>query len=200
MSKSNIIKFLPPMTFNKNFISNFVGEDRPCAALGIVEIAGQQKGFLAFKPDKGFNELTGQNGFDLGSELLGTSKMAILHLILNFDNNHIYDVFLNLNSPVVKNVLRVWEKTDDHFFFAFGANGFTAFDQTLGEAWHKDNYFGMIEKATNTISQYENAVNTIKNTDMVYGKYIDLVFQNEVEFLDLTENRFEVKSNQNRPK
>ena len=91
MSKSNIIKFLPPMTFNKNFISNF-------------------------------------------------------------DNNHIYDVFLNLNSPVVKNVLRVWEKTDDHFLFTFEANGFTAFDQTLGEAWHKDNYFGMIEKSTNTVS------------------------------------------------
>lgn len=200
MSKSNIIKFLSPMTFNKNFISNFVGENRPCAALGIVEIARQQKGFLAFKPDKGFNESMGQNGFDLGSELLGTSKIAILHLILNFDNNHIYDVFLNLNSPVVKDVLRVWEKTDNHFFFAFGAKGFTAFDQTLGEAWHKDNYFRMIEKATNTVSQYENAVNTIKNTDMVYGKYIDLVFQNEVEFLDLTENRFEVKSNQNRPK
>ena len=194
MSKSNIIKFLPPMAFNKNFISNFVKEDRPCAALGIVEIAGQQKGFLAFKPDKDFDESMGQNGFDLGSELLGTSEMAILHLILNFGNNHIYDVFLNLNSPVAKSVFRVWEETDDYYFFAFRENGFTAFDQTLGEAWHRDNYFRMIEKAENTVSQYENAVNSIKDTDMVYGNYIDLVFQNEVDFLDLTENRFEVKS------
>lgn len=122
------------MAFNKNFISNFVEEDRPCAALGIVEIS----------------------------------------------------------------VFRVWEETDDYYFFAFRENGFTAFDQTLGEAWHRDNYFRMIEKAENTVSQYENAVNAIKDTDMVYGNYIDLVFQNEVEFLDLTENRFEVKSSQNR--
>jgi hypothetical protein len=184
------------MTFNKNFISKFTGENRPCAALGIVEIAAQQKGFLAIKPEKAFSESTGQNGFDLGSELLGNSTVTILHLILNFDDDHIYDVFFNLNSPVVKNVLKVWQKTDDHFFFAFGENGFTAFDQTLGEAWHRDNYFGRIEEATNTVSQYENAVNAIKNTDMVHGDYLDLVFQNEVELLDLKKHRFEVKSRQ----
>ncbi|MCP3875187.1 MAG: hypothetical protein GY699_18790, partial [Desulfobacteraceae bacterium] len=186
MSNSNIIKFLPPMTFNKNFISKFIGEKRSCAALGIVETSGQQKGFLAFKPDKGFNTSTGQNGFELGSGLLGTSKIAILHLVLNFDNEYIYDILLNLNSPVVRNVLKVWEKTDDHFFFAFGDSGFTAFDQTLGEAWRKDNYFGMLERATNTVSQYEDTVNALKNTDMLFGTHIDLIFQDEVEFLDLS--------------
>jgi S-adenosylmethionine:diacylglycerol 3-amino-3-carboxypropyl transferase len=48
--------------------------------------------------------------------------------------------------------------------------------------------------AINTQSQYENSVNAIKKTDMLHGTYIDLIFQNEVEFLDLTEHRFEVKS------
>ena len=186
------------MTFNKNFISSFVGENRPCAALGIIETVGQQKGFLAFKPDKAFSASTGQNGFDLGSELLGTDKVAVLHLVLNFDSIHTYDILLNLNSPVVKRVLKVWKKTDDYFFFAFRENGFTAFEQTLGEAWYRDNYFGMAEKATNTQSQYEDSVNAIKKTDMLHGTYIDLIFQNEVEFLDLTENRFEVKSSPSR--
>jgi hypothetical protein len=181
------------MTFNKNFVSGFVEESRPCAALGIIEIAGQQKGFLAFKPDKAFSASTGQNGFDLGSELLGTDKVAVLHLILKFDSMHVYDVLLNLNSPVVKTVLKVWEKTGNYFFFAFRESGFTAFEQTLGEAWYRDNYFGMAETAINTRSQYEDSVNAIKKTDMLYGTYIDLIFQDEVGFLNLTENRFEVK-------
>jgi hypothetical protein len=192
-NRSNVINFLPPMTFNKNFITNFVEESTPCATLGIVEIAGQQKGFLAFKADKVFSESVGQNGFELGSELLGTDEFAVLHLILNFDTEHIYDVFLNLNSPVVKNVLKVWERTNDHFFFAFRENGLTAFDQTLGEAWHNDNYFRITEKATNTISQYEKAVDTIKNSDMLHGNYLDMIFQDKVEYLNLNESRFEVQ-------
>ena len=194
MTESNVINFLPPMTFNKNFVSSFVGENRPCAALGIIETVGQQAGFLAFKPDKAFSASTSQNGFDLGSELLGTDKVAVLHLILKFDSMHVYDVLLNLSSPVVKKVLKVWEKTGNYFFFAFRESGFTAFEQTLGEAWYRDNYFGMAEIAINTQSHYEDSVNAIKKTDMLYGTYIDLIFQEEVEFLDLTENRFEVKS------
>lgn len=186
------------MTFNKNFISKFIDENRPCAALGLVEIAAQEKGFLAIKPEKPFSGSTGQNGFDLGSELLGNSTVAVLHLVLNFDDDHIYDVFLDLNSPVVKKVLKVWEKTGDYFFFVFGENSFTAFDQTLGEAWYQDNYFGIIEEAKNTLSQYQAVINSIKNTDMVHGDYLDFVFQNEVEFLDLSEHRFEVKSGQGR--
>ncbi len=198
VTKSNVINFLPPMTFNKNFVSSFVGENRPCAALGIIETVGQQAGFLAFKPDKAFSASTGQNGFDLGTELLGTDEFAVLHLILKFDSMHVYDVLLNLNSPVVKKVLRVWEKTGNYFFFAFRESGFTAFEQKLGEAWCVDNYFGKAEKATNAQSQYEDSVNAIKKTDMLYGTYIDLIFQNEIEFLDLTENRFEVKGSPSR--
>ena len=120
---SNIIKFLPPMTLNTNFIDHFVDQASPCAALGLVEVAGRQKGFLALKPTKEFSSTTGQNGFELGTELLGNPKVYVLHLILNFDNDHIYDVFLNLTSPVVKTVLQVWKETNDHFFFVFNGAG-----------------------------------------------------------------------------
>ena len=194
-NKSNIIKFLPPMAFNHKFIEKFIEESIPCAALGIVETAGMQKGFLAFKPDMEFTASTGQNGFDLGSELLGTSSFATLHFILNFGGEHIYDIFFNLNSPVVKRVSRVWEQTGEYFFFAFHEGGFTAFNQTLENEWYEYNYFGMIEKATNTDSAYENAVDKIiKRKDMLHGKPIHLVFQDDVDLLDLTEHRFEIKS------
>ena len=191
---TNIIKFLPPMTFNRNFIANFVEQPAPCAALGIIETAGKQKGFLAFKPDVVFDDAVVQNGFDLGTELLGNDKFSILHLILNFENQHVYDVLLNLNAPVVKQVLKIWETTGDHFFFAFRDNGFTAFDQTLQPAWYEHNYFGMMENATNTTEEYETMVNSFKNSDMMHGKYIDLVFQDKIEFMDLSAEKFEVKS------
>ncbi|MCP3942420.1 MAG: hypothetical protein GY710_13160 [Desulfobacteraceae bacterium] len=159
-----------------------------------MEIAGQKKGFLAFKPTEDFTSATGQNGFELGTELVGNKNLSILHMILSFGDDHVYDIFLNLTSPVVRDVLKVWEETKDHFFFAFLGNSFTAFDQTLGEAWYRDNYFQTMDKANYTEARYQGAVDALKDGDLVQGRHIDLIFQNETEFLDLTANRFEVKS------
>lgn len=195
MSRSNVINFLPPLTFNKKFIEQFVAENLPCAALGIVETRGQQTGFLAIKTEKPLSDATTQNGFDLGTELLGKKDLIVLlHLILNFDSENIFDVLLNLNAPVTKRVLQLWEKTGNYFFFAFSDTGFTAFNQNISDVWFQESYFEIMEKAKNTNSQYEDSVEIIKRkNDMMHGKYLGMVFQENLDFLDLNGNRFEVK-------
>lgn len=62
---SNVITFLPPLTFNEHFLRAFTGEDAPCAALGIVETAGKEKGFIALKTEREISNQ--QSGFNLGA-------------------------------------------------------------------------------------------------------------------------------------
>ncbi len=194
--QSNVITFLPPMIFNRYFIENFVQEKPPCAALGIVETKGQEKGFIAIKTENDMGDH--QGGFDLGTQLLGSDDFAMLHLILNFNQDNIYDILLNLNSDVTKRVLKVWEKTGDYFFFVFNDGGLIAFSQEIGQGWYDYNYFEKIEKAKNSTSRYDGAVQAFKRNKMQHGIFLNLSFQNNTDFLDLKEQRFEVKSSYRR--
>jgi hypothetical protein len=189
--KSNVITFLPPLTFNEHFLRAFTAEDAPCAALGIVETAGKENGFIALRTEGEIGNQ--QGGFELGTELLGNDSFAMLHLILNFSNDHVYDVLLNLGAAATKRVMRVWEATGDYFFFVFKDGGMTAFHQKIDEPWYEYNYFGVMENADKTQPRYDGAVDSFKNNRMEHGLFLDLNYQNRVDFLDLKDNRFEVK-------
>ena len=45
---SNICRFLPKLTVNGQFMRDFMAEESPCFALGLVEERKQPCGFLAF--------------------------------------------------------------------------------------------------------------------------------------------------------
>ncbi|MGD9249281.1 MAG: hypothetical protein PVI60_15050 [Desulfobacteraceae bacterium] len=188
---SNAITFLHPLTFNEYFIRSLTAEDVPCAAVGIVETAGKEKGFIALKTEGQISNQ--QSGFDLGTELLGNDNFAMLHLVLDFGGDHIYDVLLNLGAPATKRVLSVWKETGDYFFFVFKGGGLTAFHQSLGQQWSEHNYFGIIENADSPQSRYDGAVEAFRKNKMAHGLFFDLKYQDREEFLDLKENRFEVK-------
>ncbi len=187
----NIIRFLPPMSFNKNFMYNFVEAAMPCASLGIVETEGQKKGFLAIKTEEPLSEFDIQNGFDLGSQLMGKGNTIGLHLILNFGPSDIYDVVLNLSAPVTRQVMELWEDTKDYFFLAFTDSSFTAFRQTVGNDWFYYDYFSKMREADNTVLEYKELAKLVQKTSL-HGKYIGTIFQDRVEFLSIDE-KFEVK-------
>ncbi len=187
----NVIRFLPPMSFNKDFIYNFVKAEMPCVSLGIVETEGQKKGFLAIKTEEPLNESDIKNGFNLGSQLMGKGDTVALHLILNFGPSGIYDVVLNLNTPVTRQVMELWESTKDYFFLAFTDNSFAAFRQTVGDDWFHYGYFAKMKEANHTVLEYKDLVRSIQKNSL-YGKYIDTIFQDRVEYLNL-DDKFEVK-------
>ena len=196
--KSNVITLLPSLIFNGTFLESFVNETPSCAALGIVEIRGEKKGFLAINTEP-LADSTTQNGFDLGIQFLGKTDFLTLHLILNFNQDCIFDVLLNLNAEVSKSVLRLWEQTGDYFFFLINnGGGLTAFSQDISSAWYDNKYFDIIAKAKNSKSQYDKAVKDFKNKNMGHGMFLDYIYQNNIEYLDLEENRFEVKRNSRR--
>ncbi len=76
--------------------------------------------------------------------------------------------------------------------------GLIAFSQEIGQGWYDYNYFEKIEKAKNSTSRYDRAVRAFKRNKMQHGIYLDLIFENNIDFLDLKEQRFEVKSSYRR--
>ncbi len=189
--KSNVITLLPPLVFNEKFLKAFVEIEPPCAALGIVEVRGEERGFISIKTEQHIN---GAGGFDLGTQLLGSEEFTMLHLIFNFGHEAMLDVLLNLNAPVAKRVMALWKETGEYFFFAFNDGGMVAFNNKIGQQWHDDNYFNFTDKASNSIFQFSRAEERFKNSDIPYGEYLAMVFQENTDFLDLTKNRFEMKS------
>ena len=63
---SNICWFLPKLTVNGQFMRDFMAEESPCFALGLVEERKQPCGFLALRPA----EVTHQKSPDSGSILV----------------------------------------------------------------------------------------------------------------------------------
>ena len=47
---SNICRFVPKVTMNGQFMRDFMAEESPCFALGLVEERKQTCGFLALRP------------------------------------------------------------------------------------------------------------------------------------------------------
>lgn len=186
---------LPSLIFNRGFIEKMMEEPSQSAALGAVEVRNQEKGFLAIKLETPISKDTTQSGFDLGMQLLEINQCILLHLILNFDRDHVFDVLLNLNAPVVRKVLELWNKTGDYFFFVFSSEGgMTAFHQIIGEDWHQHNYMGFIEQADHTADEYEKAVELFLKREHQTGVYLNLILQNDIDFLDLANNRFVAES------
>ena len=194
-AKSNVTTILPPLFFNKSFLQCFVHSEPPSAALGLVEIRGLKKGFLAIKITDSIEDDVTANDFDLGTQLLGNDDFAMLHLILNFSQRHVFDVVVDLGSSVSKRVLAAWKEQQDYFFFLFTQHGgLTAFSQELGPAWNEYDYFGYAERAKNSQSRYLSAVASFTSKDMAHGTLLEIILQNEEELLVLdTDQRFEVR-------
>jgi hypothetical protein len=68
---SNVYPFLPKLTMNGQFIRDFMAEESPCFALGLVEERKQQCGFLAMRPAEVIQSEISGLGFNFGHALLG---------------------------------------------------------------------------------------------------------------------------------
>ena len=192
-AQSNVITLLPPLVFNQSFFDSFGEQESPCAALGLVEIRKKETGFIAIKTGQTINSA---NGFELGAQLLGSKDFAMLHLIFSFGQGWgTYDVLLNLNTPAAKKAMSVWEKTGEYFFFVFHDSGMAAFNNKIGQEWHDYNFFEFTEKANNSASQFERAEKRFTESDIPHGTYLDMVFLNNSDFLDLSQDRLELKGN-----
>ena len=70
---SNIFRFLAKLTVNGQFMRDFMAEESPCFALGLVEERKQTCGFLALRPTEVIPPEISGLGFNFGHALLWTT-------------------------------------------------------------------------------------------------------------------------------
>src|ERR1700680_4529501 len=78
---SNIFRFLPKLTVNGQFMRDFMAEESPCFALGLVEERKQTCGFLALRPTEVIPPEISGLGFNFGHALLGTTEFEVIQFV-----------------------------------------------------------------------------------------------------------------------
>ena len=80
---SNICRFLPKLTVNGQFMRDFMAEESPCFALGLVEERKQTCGFLALRPAEVIPPEISGLGFNFGHALLGTTEFEVIQFVFS---------------------------------------------------------------------------------------------------------------------
>ncbi len=194
---SNITRLPVPLTLNERFLRAFMAAQAPCAALGLVEEAGQPRGFVAARTNESLPMHTAQSGFEFGFELLGNDRYQLIHFVLQFQGLQSYDILLNPNNPLVRKVVDVMRETAQYFFFVFDEGGMVAFQQTMNRQnldWF-NSYGNVVHTAATTSQDYERGLQHVtKDDSLLHGGLLEWVCRDDMAFLDLRENRFEVRS------
>jgi hypothetical protein len=113
---------------------DFMAEESPCFALGLVEERKQQCGFLALRPAEVIPPEISAVGVNFGHALLGTTEFEIIQFVFHFYGFETYNMLVNPNNHLVKTVLTRMMESGDHFFFAISPNqSVTAFRSEIGQ-------------------------------------------------------------------
>ncbi len=116
---SNVYPFLPKLTVNGQFIRDFIAEESPCFALGLVEERKQPCGFLALRPAEVIPPEISGLGFNFGHALLGTTEFEVIQFVFHFYGFETYNMLVNPNNRLVKTVLTRMVGSYTHFTTGF---------------------------------------------------------------------------------
>ena len=183
---------LPPLTVNKGLIREFLSEDPPCFALGMIEERTRHCGFLALRPDEAIPREVSDLGFRFGHTMLGTKDFPIIQFLFRFYGFRTYTVLVNPNNPVVRTVLRTMVESGDYYFIEIGPDSTaTVFRSEIGA----ENLAGlttnlpMIMSATTTNEHYGTAVSLYRRKGEPEGVLLNWVCRDNMEYLDLSKDR-----------
>lgn len=193
MSKSG--HSLPVLTVKRQFMSDFVDAESPCFGLGLVEVEGEETGFLALRLDETIPEHVLARGFRLGHQLLGSDEFEVVYFGFEFYGFKTYNALLNPGSELVKTVLETMIESKDYFFFSMSPTGMvTAFRADIGEenlVGLKDNLDRILDSET-TDEQYERFLAKFEKAPTVPGLLVNWVCQDDEDYLDLTDDRLDL--------
>ncbi len=188
---------LPSLTVNRSFIEEFIAAQKPCCALGLTEVQNRQCAFIALRTETAIPYHVTDDGFSLGHTLIGNSKFEVIHFGFEFYNFQTYNVLINPNNPIAKIVLRSMIESGDYFFFTLDeSNGsVTAFRSEIGNdtLLYLTKNWGRIQQSTTTTNQYLEALIHFVQDPIVPGPLLHWVCKDNINYLDLTQDRLEMK-------
>ncbi len=186
--------FRPRMTVNAKFMADFVTADAPCFALGLVEEQKRCSGFLALRPDRPIPASVTEVGFRFGFGLIGTNEFEVIDFAFEFYGHELYHALVNPNNPVVRQVLCAMMEAQDYVFFTVdtrSGGAATCFRSALNLAGFMEN-MPRIRRSTTTEAQYRWAVEHFARAPEPPGLMLDWVCRDNVDYLDLTQDRLEM--------
>jgi hypothetical protein len=92
---SNICRFVPKLTVNGQFMRDFMAEESPCFAIGLVEERKELCGFLALRPAEVIPPEISGLGFNFGHALLGTTEFEVIQFVFHFYGFETYNMLVN---------------------------------------------------------------------------------------------------------
>jgi hypothetical protein len=188
---------LPTLTVNRSFIEEFIAAQHPCCALGLVEVHHRQCAFVALHPETAIPSQVTDKGFAFGHALIGNSDFEVIHFGFVFYDFQAYNVLLNPNNPIVQTVLQTMMESGDYFFFTLdeSSGSVTTFRSEIGKDTliNLTNNWQRIQQSTTTDSQYlQGVIHFVKNPSPK-GKLLQWVCSDNIDYLDLTQDRLELK-------
>ncbi|MGD0104314.1 MAG: hypothetical protein ABSC06_09780 [Rhodopila sp.] len=109
---------LPTPTVHRQFMMDFIAEDAPCCALGLVEENGSQCAMIVLCLNQPLPRKVAAAGFNFGHRFIGGSDGEVVHFGFEFYGFATYNVLINPSDPVARRLLRTMMDTGDYFIFA----------------------------------------------------------------------------------
>ena len=193
---SNVHPMLPKLIANRQFIQDLCDAEKPCFGMGLVEERKRSCGFLGLRLNEAIPMQVSNLGFSFGHALLGTTQFEVIQFSFRFYGFKTYHVLVNPNNPLVQAVIIRMIDGGDYFFFAIRPTGSsTAFRADMGEdnlSQLKVNW-GRIQRSTTSEADYEKAVRQFRLRPNPPGQVLEWVCRDDLDYLDLTRDRMEMK-------
>ena len=126
---------LPSLIVNRSFLTDLIQAEKPCCALGMVEVEDELCGFLALRPEPMIPPGVTDLGFNFGHTLFGSSTYEVVHFAFEFYGFQTFNVLVNPNNAIAQAVLKQMIESGDYFFFAIdeASGSATAFRSEIGD-------------------------------------------------------------------
>lgn len=184
---TNVYRLLPKLTLNRQFVEDFIAQEAPCFALGMVEERKQLFAGLALRLDLPIPPEISARGFNLGHCVLGTARFEVLHFAFEFYGFETYNVLLNPNNPVVQAVVGSMIDRGGYFILAMGPQGdATAFRADVGQgelSGLKEN-MQQIRRSATTDAEYDTALAQFRRRPYPPGRILEWVCRDNIACLN----------------
>lgn len=188
--KDNVRTLLPRIIINRLFLEDFMDEDAPCFAMGILEKRTKKSAFLALRTLDPIPHDVTQVGFNFGHTVIGNKDFEVVHFVFTFYGFKTFNALVNPADANTREVLKLMMDKNEYFFFAINPGGsVTAFKTGMSDVsslsgimLHEER----IKKSKTTPQQYDKAVTTFSRNPDPSGVMLDWVCYDKPEYLNLS--------------
>jgi hypothetical protein len=180
---------------NRQLIRDFLATPAPCCTLGLLEERSAPCAFFALRPRPSIRSGNVRSAFSHGHALLGAHQCEVLQFGFTFFEFSTYHVLVNPNNPVVHTVLNRILDRRCYFIFAINPNNhITAFraDLTGDHLARLTEYQRRTRRSTTTDAQYQETLSQFRLRPSPPGQVLEWVCCDNVEYLDLSQDRLDV--------